>query len=158
MYHYITKLSLAGQEFVSALNANGRSRELLTSVALARAIADTLPAPATLVDNVTSYYKVNSSIQVSSIISGINEIAVIDVDSVSQLVEKFYAHRYAYFNKACPMIALVPDTAIEDFFGISVFIPKEALAAIKADPINTTKLYTLASKFIAEVNNENKAG
>ena len=156
MYHYISNLTPAGQEFMNYLSSGKRTRERLTSLVLGRAIAETLQIPGGLVESVTQHYKVSSLITATSIVSGINELAVIDTDSVLEFVEKFFTYRYSVYHRTVPIVALVPDTAVEDFFGVSIFISKEDIALLKANPIEATKLYGLAVRFLADVNNPDK--
>lgn len=111
----ITKLSAETQEFLNFITSSNKCRTQLASIVIGKALASILSLPPTPVEDISNFYRVNLLINVQSRVSDLNELSVLDIDSVLDYVNKFYITRYyaAYPPKTifCPS----KDTAILDF-------------------------------------------
>lgn len=141
----ITKLSKDSRDFISELSLSGRSKELQTSLAVARVLANDIPLPSAPVESITSFYSFQCRINVEDILNTINEICLLDVSTVLDYTIKFYKLRYDTCNPNKTIVALNKETAIVDFFGISSVIDDVAIKAISEDPI---KITDLVNKFV----------
>jgi hypothetical protein len=69
-------------------------RTLMTTMALSRALAYVLPLPSSPVDNVQSYWLMNSNRLVADTLSAINERNVIDVAQIAETTYAIWCLRY----------------------------------------------------------------
>ena len=141
----ITKLSKDSRDFISELSLVGRSKELQTSLAVARVLANDLPIPSTPVESIVSFYGFQCKVQVESILNTINEICLLDVSTVLDYTAKFYKLRYDACHPNKTVLALNKETAVVDFFGISSVIDASAIKTISEDPV---KMTDLINKFV----------
>lgn len=148
----ITKLSAETQEFLNFITSTNRCRLQLSSIVIGKALASTLNLPGSPVEDISSFYRMNMLINVQQKISELNELTIIDIDTVLDYVYKFYMTRYyaAYPPKTifCPCA----DTAILSFLGASYALDQNSMELIKAVPLEVTKLYNGFVRFFDEVN------
>ena len=146
----ITKLSAETQEFLNFILSGNRSRSQLASIVIGKALADAQALPSAPVDDIADFYRLNVFIGLQSKVSDLNELSVIDVDSVLDYTARFYTTRYfaAYPKKTifCPS----QETAILDFMGTSYALDQSSMELIKAAPLEVTKLYNGFVKFFDE--------
>jgi hypothetical protein len=136
----ITKLSKDSRDFISILSLTGKSKDLQTSLALARVIAFDLTLPTAPVDSINSFYISQHKLEVENIISTINEIILVDIKTVLDYVSKFYSLRYNICNGSKTVLAFNKETAIVDFFNISSSIDLVAINTISDNPVKMTEL------------------
>jgi hypothetical protein len=146
----ITKLSAETQEFLNFIISGNRSRSQLASIVIGKALASTLNLPATPVDDIAEFYRLNVFIGLQTKVSDLNELSVIDVDAVLDYTARFYTTRYfaAYPKKTifCPS----QETAVLDFLGASYSLDQASMELIKASPLEVTKLYNGFVQFFDE--------
>lgn len=128
------------QEFVFYMNASNRSQSLLASITLGRVIANSLPMVCGELDNFEIYYRTTWQLEVTSRLSAVNEILLIDVGTVQEYVFKFYKLRYVMMYPQKTVFCPSPETALVDFIGISRQLDKSTVDAIVANPTETMKL------------------
>lgn len=138
--------------FTTWLTNSGMGRNKLTSLSIGKAIADSLQISSTAVTDTRMFFMTTHKLAAMGTVSKINEITLVDTDMIMRYVEAFYIWRtkVAYsFN-----IALCgdPNTVIEDFFGLNVYLDKDSIAELKKDPINAMKVYNDTSFLIRELN------
>lgn len=136
----ITKLSKDSRDFISELSLAGRSKELQTSLAVARVLANDLPLPSTPVESIASFYSFQCRIEVEGILNTINEICLVDVATILDYTSKFYSLRYNACNPSKTIMAFNKETALVDFFGISSTLDANAIKAITDEPNKMTEL------------------
>lgn len=146
----ITKLSAETQEFLNFITSGNRSRSQLTSLVIGKALASSLNLPSAPVDDIADFYRLNIFIGLQSKVSGLNELSVIDVDTVLDYTARFYTTRYfaAYPKKTifCPS----QETAVLDFLGASYALDQNSMELVKSAPLEVTKLYNGFVKFFDE--------
>jgi hypothetical protein len=148
---HITKLSSTSSNFLGQISVSGKSRNIQTSIALGRVLADSLSLPSTPVDSITTLYNNQFRINIEQIISNINEICLLDVKQVLDFTLKFYTYRYNICNPDKVILAFNKDTAIEDFFKISKVFDNETIKVICENPIAITDLVNKFNIVIEEI-------
>lgn len=147
----ISKLSTDSQRFVNFLASGDRSRSLLTSIAIGKALAKTVSLPTAEVDNLEQFYKSVVLIDLQTKLSTLNELAVVDVNTALDYTYRFYAVRYySAFPKRtvfCPR----NETALADFMGLSLALDPKATETISAQPMELTNLHNGFVQFFEEI-------
>lgn len=90
MHKHVTDIS----RFVDRLPCPHEQKQKIFEYAIAQALALRLPIPTSEVANFARYYADTHHAYVSTEISRINEIKVVDVRFMIDLVSKLYKHRY----------------------------------------------------------------
>lgn len=147
----ITKTSKETQSFISELLSNTANTSLLASIALAKAISDTLDLPPGKVESVVDFFRTTNSVSFNSYLNTINEFIIVDYPTVNEYVLRFYTYRYYAAYPYHVTIALNNETAIEDYFGISKTFPAEALDVIKSNAIRITDYTAKFQKLLEEL-------
>ena len=153
---YNGTISKESNEFINTLFSEGRSRSIEVCFSLAYALSNKLILPNTSVDNLTDFYEQNSKSKSDSILDMINCLIVLNIDSIYELTFSLYNFRYDSYVGRSNMLAVNPETAIEDLFGISKYVNKEILECIKKDPIKITSYVNKFYKLISEYEEFNK--
>lgn len=146
----LTKFSRTIYSYIVSLVNSGEAHSKLTTVCLAKAIADHLPLAPVENHNVGNYYRANLGIQVLGIISDINELCVIDTEGVEELVFQYYSYRYKVAFNPSVVLMVSEDSAILDFFGISNAYDYDSLMKVKHDHLKAMKHYNSFSKLLDE--------
>lgn len=136
---YLTLLSKESNQLINEIFSNGKSRSTEVSFSIAYAVANQLLIPTTKVDNVLDFYNQNNKDRISEFLNVINETIILDIDVIKELTLNLYQYRYNTVYARSNVLAMVCETAVEDFFGISKFINKDVLSILKADPLLITK-------------------
>jgi len=148
---YITKLSKASQDFISNLAMTGKSRSLETSLALARVLANSMSVPSTPVESPVIYFKTTYQISIEEQLSNINEIVVLDIQTILDYALKFFQFKYFTVHSDSHVLALNCETAIVDFFKISKVFDQEALKAIQENCSFITNAVNNFNRVIDEI-------
>jgi len=148
---YLTSLSKTSQDTILSMSGNPRTKNLGTSLAIAKAIARRLNVPSGEVESLHMQYMVSSSEQVVRILSALNELTAVDVETIKTYAEKFYNVRYYALNPPANILMLNADTAIQDFFSISTAVDQTALAELKNESVFIAKTYNEVSSVIDEM-------
>lgn len=127
----ITKLNQRDRSFLVSISNLGKSRSPQASVALARVLTNNMSIPSAPVENPILFYKTQNSITISTLIADINELCVLDVQRVQDYCEKFFLYRYHACHPTRHVLAICPETAVEDFFGISKVMSREIIDIVK---------------------------
>lgn len=151
---YITLLSKESNQLINEIFSNGKSRSTEVSFSIAFAIANQLLIPTTKVDNIIDFYNQNNKNQINGFLNQINETIILDIDIIKELILNIYQYRYNTIYSRSNVLAMVCETAVEDFFGISKFINKDALTILKTDPLLITKYTNGFHKIYCEINKE----
>ena len=150
MYHF-SKLSSENRDFITQVNNSGNGRHLLTSLAIAKAIADSLPMIGSKQDDIKHTYRLTHEMNTAGIISRINEMMLVDCDVISELVRNLYIWRYRVAFDPVVVICTSAETAIEDFFSTQQFVDRNTLAELKKDPAVAMRFYNNTRRLVAEL-------
>lgn len=151
---YSTLLSKESNEFINDIFSNASSKTPEVSFSIAYALANKLVLPTSKVDNVIEFYNQNSKNSVNLFLSIINEIILLDLDVVNELIVNVYQLRYDAVFGRDNVLAMKPETAVEDLFGISKYINKDIISAIKANPLLITKCVNKFHKVFCELSTD----
>lgn len=147
----VGKLTSGQQDELSYLNANGRNKSYLTSIAVGRILANRLPIPTGTVENFEHFYRTTYQIEVTRNISKINEVLLLDVETVQTYVLKFFKLRYVMMNPACNVYCVNPDTALQDFLGISQQLDSVTVQEIRSNPKELMKVNNFVNSLVAVI-------
>lgn len=149
----ITKLSARSQQLVTDISGNNKSRSLPVSIVLARLVAIGLPLPSAKVECINAFFNTQLSIEVQSKLSTLNELLLLDIDSIIDLVKKFYGFRYEQVYGQ-QHVLLRPETAALDFFRVSKYFDEATLNAIGGQSTMITDLTTRFIDLLAELTDQ----
>ena len=142
----VLKLSAESQAFINNIASGGRGASKEVSIALARAVAYSLPLEIpTESSEIAGLYRNQRRGKVEEVISYINEVVSLDVNSVLSYTEKFYSHRLEVATLNSPVLALKSETAVVDFFKIGKYFDPDMLTVLAGDPVfitGTTNQFT----------------
>lgn len=145
------KLCASSMAFTTWLTNSGIGRNKLTSICIGKAIADNLQMSSSVIEDIDSFYRTTLKLDVMSLVSAINELTLIDTESVLNYAASFYAWRYRAAYSSRVIICTSQDTAIEDFFGINISIDAVSLGEIRRDPATAMRVYNSATLVIKEM-------
>ena len=147
----ILKLTPASQAFLTGLAASGNSSSMFVSIALARAIAYSLPliVPDST-SEIGSSYRTAHRTKVETQLSLINEIVSLDTATVLSYTEKFYSHRVELAIPNTPVIALKAESVANDFFKISKYFDPNMLQVLADNAITITSMTNNFSQTIQQ--------
>jgi hypothetical protein len=137
--------------FVNRLASNAQGRAPLTSVAIAKAISSVLPLPTSPVEVIDSYYRTVCSINVTQLISKINELVLVDATAIGTYVNRFYNVRYYAAHPPALLCCLNPNTVVQDFFSLQMGIDEGTLEIIKSNPVKLTQYHNSAKDLVKEL-------
>jgi len=135
----ISALSRPSVEFVNRTSSVGGNRSDVFPIAVAYAVARTLPLPGMAVEDITQYFRLNCDRKASCSVDCVNEMLPFSLREAKELIMAFYKFRYRAANPAPIPLAFHAESALEDFFEISTFFSKGVLDRIKASPEALTK-------------------
>lgn len=144
MNYNITKLPQNTQTFIAGLSSMNKSRQLPVSIALARLIANHLPLPSAEVECIETLYNTQHAVEVQLQLGSLNELILIDIDTVNELIKKFYSFRYNNVY-SCDHLLLRRETAVLDFFKVTKYFDE---VSIKCIDENHSYIAELTLRFI----------
>ena len=124
----IFKLSKDSQNFIQQMATSGKATSLAFSVAFARALY--------------THTKQGDGVEVETLISSVNELVVLDRETVRKLLKSFGDWQNGLFT-APAVILTNPDTAVGNFFEYNQYFNQVTLDTIKQEGL-----------FIAQVTNQ----
>lgn len=145
------KLCSETQEFMTWLGVGERPRSLLASLAIAKALADVATLPSGPVESPEQFYTTTSMNPILSKLNLLNELALVDVDTIQEYILRFYKTRYNIVFPPERVFCVKPDSVLEDFMGISTAMDPAAVAAIQGNGTDLTRLYNGIRIFFIEV-------
>ena len=141
------RLCRTTQDYVFGFSGTNRARTPAFSLILAMAIVSRLKCEP---GKDEQFFDLAHRIAIVNSLSVLNETLRIDIDETLQYIRKLYRFRqHQIDHKGWINPILSPESAISDFFGISLFFSKEDTALITENatrlPIDLDKLSTLFS-------------
>lgn len=136
------KISPLNAGFVNSNLTAGKSISILASVAVARALAYKLALPRDSKFDYRNYYKIESGhyMAVTALLSRLNEITVIDFDSIQRFIEALYEFRCRTAFPRENICCLYESSALADFFDFGCSIPSDMMTVIKSSPVQLSTL------------------
>lgn len=123
-----SKLSNETKSFIQNIPQISKNSQEVVAVALAKAVANELPLPSAPVESAVEFYLNTTYMNTRTLISAVNELAVVDLTRVQELVKTFWLVRY---NVLFPRKKLFQTNQIvseSHFFGFSsILSPTETL-------------------------------
>ena len=154
----ILSLDKEAQDIVNNIANAGKGLAKTTSIAIARAIAYHVPIDIIELEDFTSLWVshriTNESERLTSII---NEIVVVDIDTIIALTRSFYMFRVEH-TLAIPSIALNPGKGVADFFKISKYFDDATLEVINNEPLEITRLTNAVAKILDQLSSCKEGG
>lgn len=130
------------QDIIVQLANNGTSRNIHTTIAISKAIADHIHLPTSKVTDAMHFYNNAIAMNVYAVISKINELVVIDCDSIKEYVCKMYLWRYRIaFDPPANILMADPETVIDDLFGFNLLFDKSMACQLKDNPSHVMRVY-----------------
>ena len=144
------------QTFLNGIINQGISRDRLVSIAIGKALSDTYslsPNEINFDDYFTSMFKINASI----ILSDLNEVTIIDIDSCLEYTKKFLRYRYQALcgtDAFKSPIILTKSNAIYDLLGISLSFTLNDIELINSEFYRLTELVNGFRGVINDINSQ----
>jgi hypothetical protein len=119
--------------FINGLVAKGSAKSLAVSIALARTYADKLDMPSMTISQsgAPEYFNMNMKMDADNFFAKINEIVLIDRQTVIELTMKFYSYRVACFSGTILPIRIRASKGLVDFFGLDRYLDPQVLETIQ---------------------------
>ncbi len=149
--YQLSNLCNDAQRFVSYLAYGDRTRSLLTSLAIAKTLSNTASLPSTPVEEIESFYKANVLIPLRTKLSALNELVVVDCETILDYAQRFYKVRYHCAFPSRKVYCINSDTAVEDFMGLTLVMDSKAIEALRSNPIELTKLHNSLTDLFEEL-------
>lgn len=146
----ITKESTA---FLNNLGMGLRPRAKVTSIAIAKALADTVPLPSGKVDSIEFLFNSSFSLGILNKLSKINEITPVDCPVIQDYLLRFYKARYNIVHAPNTIFSFNRSMAIADFFGFSSVIDEDATKLITEAPTEVSRIYNGIRRLLDEFDN-----
>lgn len=150
MYN-LSKLSPKNSNWLLGFSNGGNSRGIAASFAIAKVIADRLSVPSSPVDSIDAYYNMNCKLEVVSQLSQLHEISTVDKYLIESLVFKFINYYYSQIHCSCLVVAINPERAIADIFGIAKYFSEAELEEVKNNCVLVTEVYNNFTSIIREL-------
>jgi hypothetical protein len=144
------KLCTETQEFMTWLGLGERPRSLLATLAIAKALADMATLPSGPVESPEQFYATTSLHPNQLNLNLLNELVVVDIDAIMEYIERFYKTRYNILFPSERIFCSRPETALQDFMGISTALDQNAVDAITSNSLDATRLYNGIRIFFKE--------
>jgi len=137
--------------FISDSTISARGKKLTSSIALAKILAYDSNLPVEPVKDIVSYYQSTVKMDVVKSIFNINEYIATDIDKVESLHSMFYIARYYQLHQCKLPVLITKETAVEDFFGISLSVPSDIIQTIKDNPLTISKAVLDYSQLLKDI-------
>ena len=142
--------SAEGQQFLSFLSNGIRPRALHTSIAIAKAIADSLILPTSQVEDPDGLFRTMCSIDANSKLSPINELVPLDIETIISYIPKFWKVRYYTMFPRYPIECWDNDASLIKLFGLGYAIDLETVKVIRDNFVDLANTYNKVHLLINE--------
>jgi hypothetical protein len=144
-------LSKDTKDFFNWLNLSGKNRSIQVSMAIGKALARELPLPSAEIDNLEQYFRNTGAIQFNDLLNYLNEMSVVDVETVNMYAMNFFKIRYYMAYPKPSVVCLSPETAFINFMGISEGLDQTSIEAMREEPVLLMKTYNGVVRFFEEM-------
>lgn len=135
MYN-LSKLKPQTRSFLDQISTNATNQKLI-DFCIAKAICDELSIPSSPVNNQDDYYTQFCALVASQLISDVNEIRVMDIETIKQHIKRFWKIRYNIVFPRKRVFLITECDGDEHFFGFSQYMSKDFDEAIDNNVSNT---------------------
>ena len=146
-----SKLSVGSQDFINFLSNGERPSLPVTSLAIAKVLANFAAMPSGEVEDPMLFFKTSSLIDIQSKLSILNELVMIDFNTVLEYTYKFFAIRYFALYPKKQLFCLRPESATEDLLGASHVLEGKVFEIVKENPLLLTKIHNGIVNFYDDV-------
>lgn len=157
----LSKLTGRQLELVNYLATANRSRKLSTSIAIGKAIADLalMPSGPLASDEFNpasprDFFRTTNELNARNNLSLVNEVVVIDIESIINYTYSFYAARYNALYPTNAIYKMIPELAILDLLGVSKSIDTATVEEIKSNPVDIMRIYNGVKELFAALGEE----
>lgn len=157
MSYELTKLSQQSQMYLGGIISNQTSRSKAISLVIARILASDLQLPEECAD-CGMFYNTQHRITVEQKLNRLNNLVILDVQTVLDYTKKFYQFRYESMYPSAHLLTVCKDTAILDFFKISKIFDCETLKVIQDNHVAINEGNLRFKQIVSELLLENKDG
>ena len=147
----ITKLSPTARTFVAEMANTNASTNPIVTLAIAKAISRLALLPSGEVENPTMFYKTSSYLNISEIVSTLNELFLIDSSTVLNYVERFFMVRYLAAHPKRFLSTLSADNIVADFLGASYALDKATCEQLGKDPLLLCRIHNEIVQLLEEL-------
>lgn len=140
MTYSLASLPLASRNFITSALSTGQNQKRCFRIALAYSLAKQLPLPSQEVTDPKMHYLQNEATPVLRSLSCLNEIIPFDTKETRELVAAFYTNRVAAAYPRSVPLAMNPQTAIVDFFGLTTHFSNDVLQTIHQESAQICRL------------------
>lgn len=134
----MTLLDARAQGFVTKMVSTGLSNSSDSSLALARYLAYKLPVSTEQIDNIDNYFRTNHLLGITTLVSDINELMVLDYEEVFDLTRNLYMFRYATAQGCMPAVSPSETDKMGGFLGLHRHLSPKYCSIIVEDPVKLT--------------------
>lgn len=126
-----------------------QDRYRIAAIAIGYACACNSILPSSEVANAEEHYRLSIEPFAKRVISGMNEVSVIDTAMALDFARKFWLLRYEAVHK-CPRMDMVPGDFFCSVFGVPKFFSPETQEFVNKQSQNIGTVYTYICNVIAE--------
>lgn len=157
MSYELTKLSQQSQMYLGFIISNQVSRSKAISLVVARILASDLQLPEECAD-CGMFYNTQHRISVEHKLNRLNNLVILDVQTVLDYTKKFYQFRYESMYPSAHLLAVSKESAVLDFFKISKIFDCETIKVIEENYVTINEGNMRFKQIISELLLENKDG
>lgn len=157
MSYELTKLSQQSQMYLGFIISNQVSRSKAISLVVARILASDLQLPEECAD-CGMFYNTQHRISVEHKLNRLNNLVILDVQTVLDYTKKFYQFRYESMYPSAHFLAVSKESAVLDFFKISKIFDCETIKVIEENYVTINEGNMRFKQIISELLLENKDG
>lgn len=150
-YNRMLKLQKPTMDWINYVSSAGKNRTDSYALAFGYVVARKLAIPTHDVECIVHHHRMNNTQRVMDLIDLVNETTPMQIKLAKEFVDAFYFIRYKALNPDLVPLAFNKETAIVDFFGVSKYLSKEAIALIEADSENIAQLINGLSALLADI-------
>lgn len=140
---------------VSSLQLASEVRGSIVAAAVASAVANTLPLPTEPVVSPEAYFKQNLQINAAAMISGFNEVAVLNYEQACENVRRFWILRY-FAAHGRPSHNYYNDSFAENFSGLNYVFSSDELLVLDKNAADFGRIRNCVASTLVELKNENQ--
>lgn len=140
---------------VSSLQLAAEVRGLVVASAVASAIANTLPLPTESVVSPEAYFKQNLQINGQALISGFNEVAVLNYEQACENIRRFWVLRY-FAAHGRPAHNYYDCNFAENFSGLNYVFSAEDLAVLDKHASDFGRVRNCVASTLVELKKDNQ--
>ena len=143
--------------WINYMSMANRGRDDACCLGIAKVLADYFPLPAGAVEDINAYFSANVQIPMTSKLSELNELLLIDNDTIVDLAKRLYVTRYniAYPSRSILFLTKPTPESVGTvglkFFGLDKAISPEIQSKIEKAPEELANTVNGFNRFLVEL-------